>query len=158
MTHAERSEQWRAIFKEAQAKQLEELPLSPLDSPLERAKHQIAFQFFRKQKLQTPQRLALWRADEATRRAFFDCFGFGRDDAFCLQNGLNELPPGPRNYGGPFYLYAYCAHIFSDLENSEVTRSWSWRVASRGGFGGADLWRFDGTELVFVQTVGGWIS
>ena len=158
MTQAERTQQWRAIFKEAQAKQLEELPLSALDSPLERAKYQVALRFFRKQEHPHfgPQRLALWRADDATRRAFFDCFGFERDDVFYLQDG-SDVPSGPRNYG-PIYLYSRCSHLFSALENGQLTRTWNWRAATRAGLGQSDQWRFDGNELVFVRTLGGWIS
>lgn len=158
MTQAERSEQWRAIFKEAQAKQLEELPLSALDSPLERAKYRVALRFFGEHGApQLPRwQPSLWHADDATRRAFFDHFGFGRDDVFCLQNGF-DVPPGPRNYGS-FYLYSRCSHLFSALENGELTRTWRWRAATRAGCGASDWWRFDGTELVFVQTAGGWIS
>ncbi len=160
MTHAEKTEQWRAIFAQAQAEELEESPLSPLDSPLERAKHEVALQFFKQQKRsKTPRRLALWEADDATRRAFFDHFGFERDDLFCLRHerSIKNLN-GPRNNGSAIYLYSKCVHLLSDLENGELTRRWHRQDASRGGMGQTDLWRFDGDELVFVKTISWRIS
>jgi hypothetical protein len=163
MTQAQRTEHWRAIFAQLQARQLEEWPLSPLDSPLERAKRGVAFRFFGEKHFKSQNlgvRPQVFEADNATRGAFFDRFGFERSDIFCLKSeGFDDVFKGRRNFGGSIWPYSRCYHLFSDLQNDELSRRWGRRDHARAGIGGADLWRFDGKEkLIFVRRISGWVS
>jgi len=159
MKENEKREQWRMILAEFQAKQLARLPLCALETPLLWAQYAVALRFFQERSTRHAphSQPELWRADIPTRRAFFDCFGFTRTDAFCVQEGFEELPVGPRN-NSTFYPFARCSHQFSPLENDECTLEYRWRPATRGGFGSTDLWRFDGEKLIFVRNESAWVS
>lgn len=181
-----RVQKWRDYFAEQEAEQLRCFPLSDLESPLERAQYEVALNYFRKEwptNRMSQKRVVALRADEATRRAFFDLFGKNKFHWFCLRSDgwetlLADWQGSPEMWSKVWPFSAH-RHEFLDCRSSKAPqigdrfsgeiedfqagsyflRRYGFRAGKLFGAGGSDLWHWNGTALIHLPRSGsGWIS
>ncbi|RYZ64708.1 MAG: hypothetical protein EOP09_15515 [Proteobacteria bacterium] len=166
-------QKWRDHFESYEAQQLRNFPLNELELPFERAQYEVALKYLGEE-LQ-PRDFYLsqpfaFRADDVTRRAFYDFFGSDERRPFCLRHvEWNDVfsSGSARKANSPISIiwHYFKSYTEGDFESNNdhadpiieeyspqdlFIRTKGVVRAPRSGYGWTDYWYWDGIALTHL--------